>query len=113
MMDGPLRVTQTPILGGLAANPDGLTMAGLSDSLEMDRTTLLRNIGPLRRKGYLTSEAEGKRTRLKITKEGLSALEKSFAQWHVAQARVMKTLGAERWKNLLKDLEIATEALAA
>jgi DNA-binding MarR family transcriptional regulator len=107
-----LKVTQTPILGALAANPDGLTMARLSEWLEMDRTTLLRNLRPLEKQGFVKLATDGRRTVLLLTKAGQRALADSFKAWQKAQQRVTATLGAKRWEEIIRDLEKAAAALA-
>lgn len=107
-----LKVTQTPILGGLAANPDGLTMAQLSDWLEMDRTTLLRNLRPLEEQRFVKADTVDRRTVLRLTKAGQRALADSFQAWRQAQKRATATLGAARWGEIIRDLEKAAAALA-
>lgn len=109
--DTPLTPTQSPILGGLAAHPEGLTMAQLSDWLEMDRTSLLRTLRPLEKAGFIESGLDGARKVLRITPEGRKVLEKMFRSWQAAQRRAIKTLGAARWREIVRDLEKAAAEL--
>ena len=105
--------TQTPILSALAARPSA-TMAELSDWLGMDRTTLIRNLGPLERDGLVTlgGKGRGSKVTVEITRKGKSALSKLLPDWQAAQRAVIETLGEKRWSAILADLERAAHALA-
>lgn len=104
--------TQTPILGLLAAKPEA-SMAEVSDWLGMDRTTLVRNLRPLERDGLIkaTGKGRGNKVSLALTSKGLAALEKLLPDWKIAQQKIIKTLGKERWTEILRDLERAALAL--
>jgi DNA-binding MarR family transcriptional regulator len=104
--------TQTPILALLAARPEA-GMAEVSDWLAMDRTTLVRNLRPLERDGLVraTGKGRGKKVSLSITAKGRHALEKFLPDWQVAQQKIIKTLGKDRWTEILQDLERAALAL--
>jgi DNA-binding MarR family transcriptional regulator len=104
--------TQTPILAALSARPEA-NMAELSDWLGMDRTTLVRNLRPLERDGLVKSTGKGRghKVSLALTAKGRTALQKFLPDWQVAQKKVVKTLGQERWTEILRDLERAALAL--
>lgn len=104
--------TQTPILGLLAARPEA-SMAEVSDWLGMDRTTLVRNLRPLERDGLVkaTGKGRGHKVSLTLTPKGKAALGKFIPDWRAAQGKIVKTLGAKRWTEILTDLERATKAL--
>jgi DNA-binding MarR family transcriptional regulator len=104
--------TQTPILGLLAAKPEA-SMAEVSDWLAMDRTTLVRNLRPLERDGLVkaTGKGRGNKVSLTLTAKGRTALQKFMPDWQLAQQKVIKTLGKDRWTEILRDLERAALAL--
>ena len=104
--------TQTPILGALSATRSA-SMAELSDWLGMDRTTLVRNLRPLERDGLVksTGHGRGSKVSLELTPKGKAALERFLPDWRVAQQKIIKTLGKERWNEILRDLQRATLAL--
>ena len=104
--------TQTPILGLLAARPEA-SMAEVSDWLAMDRTTLVRNLRPLERDGLVKAAGKGRgnKVSLSITTKGRHTLAKFLPDWQVAQQKIIKTLGKERWTEILRDLERAALAL--
>jgi DNA-binding MarR family transcriptional regulator len=104
--------TQTPILGLLAAKSEA-SMAEVSDWLAMDRTTLVRNLRPLERDGLVkaTGKGRGHKVSLALTSKGRHTLEKFLPDWQVAQQKVIRTLGKERWTEILRDLERAALAL--
>jgi DNA-binding MarR family transcriptional regulator len=107
-----IRATQAPILLALHAK-DGWNMAELSDWLGMERTTLLRNLQPLQRDGFVTAGGggRGRRVELAITAKGRKQVEKLRPAGRAAQSAVVKTLGEQRWSAILSDLETAALAL--
>jgi DNA-binding MarR family transcriptional regulator len=104
--------TQTPILGLLAAKPEA-TMAEVSDWLAMDRTTLVRNLRPLERDGLVkaTGKGRGHKVSLTLTPKGKHTLQEFLPDWRIAQQKIIRTLGKERWTEILRDLERAALSL--
>jgi DNA-binding MarR family transcriptional regulator len=107
-----IRPTQGSILSSLQAK-DRWTMAELSDWLGMDRTTLVRNLRPLQRDGFVKVDGGGRgsRVELSITAKGRKQVEQLAPAWKSAQSAVVKTLGEKRWSAILSDLEAAALAL--
>src|SRR5689334_8021306 len=107
-----IRPTQGSILASLQAR-DSWTMAELSDWLGMDRTTLVRNLRPLQRDGFVTvaGGGRGRLVELSITAKGRKQIEKLTPAWKSAQRAVVETLGEKRWSAILSDLETAASAL--
>ena len=104
--------TQTPILAALSVRQEA-SMAELSDWLAMDRTTLVRNLRPLERDGLIkaTGKGRGNKVSLALTSKGRAALQKFLPDWQIAQQKIIKTLGKERWNEILRDVERAALAL--
>src|SRR5215510_3644609 len=107
-----IRPTQTPILAALAAK-SGWSIKELSDWLGMERTTLVRNLGPLERDGLLEIAGAGRggRVKVSISQKGARELEKAKPAWRAAQKAVLATLGERRWSAILSDLDQAALAL--
>src|SRR3954467_8771933 len=107
-----IRPTQGSILAVLMAK-ESWNMAELSDRLGMDRTTLVRNLRPLQRDGFVKAigGGRGNRVELAITPKGRKQIEKLAPAWKAAQSAVVKTLGEKRWSGILSDLETAVLAL--
>ncbi|MBW8864997.1 MAG: winged helix-turn-helix transcriptional regulator [Verrucomicrobia bacterium] len=107
-----IRPTQGSILASLIAK-DSWNMAELSDWLGMERTTLVRNLRPLQRDGFVKAVGGGRgnRVELTITPKGRNQVEKLTPAWKSAQSAAVKTLGEQRWSAILSDLETATSAL--
>src|SRR5215212_4873701 len=107
-----IRPTQGSILSALHAR-DSWTMAELSDWLGMDRTTLVRNLRPLQRDGFVKAVGGGRGNRVEvtITAKGRKQVEKLTPAWKSAQRAAVKTLGQKRWSAILADLETAALAL--
>jgi DNA-binding MarR family transcriptional regulator len=108
-----LRPTQTPILAALAAR-SAWSMAELSDWLGLERTTLVRNLRPLERDGFvaLSGTGRGGRVSVSITAKGRKNFQKTLPAWRAAQESVVNTLGAQRWSSILSDLDRAARALS-
>jgi DNA-binding MarR family transcriptional regulator len=79
----------------------------------MDRTTLVRNLRPLQRDGWLRvgGGGRGRLVEVAITAKGRKQIEKLTPAWKSAQCAVVKTLGEKRWAVILSDLETAALAL--
>ena len=107
-----IRPTQGSILASLQSK-DSWKMAELSDWLGMERTTLVRNLRPLQRDGFVevVGGGRGNRVELSITTKGRKQIEKLTPAWKSAQSAVVKTLGEKRWSAILSDLETAALAL--
>ena len=107
-----IRPTQGSILAALMSK-DSWNMADLSDWLGMERTTLVRNLRPLQRDGFVNvgGGGRGNRVELSITTKGRKQVEKLAPAWKSAQCAVVKTLGEKRWSAILSDLETAALAL--
>jgi DNA-binding MarR family transcriptional regulator len=113
-----LRATQVTLLVALEkAGPIPFTR--LAGVLGMDRTTLTRNLEPLRRAGLLTLRAgEDRRVRLAaITEKGRKALGEAIPLWKQAQRRITEGLGTGRWDAVRRDIQhlttLAGESLAS
>jgi DNA-binding MarR family transcriptional regulator len=107
-----IRPTQESILASLRTR-DSWNMAELSDWLGMERTTLVRNLRPLQRDGFVNvvGGGRGNRVEVTITTKGRKQIEKLMPSWKSAQSAVVKTLGEQRWSAILSDLETAALAL--
>lgn len=93
-----LRATQLSVLAAVGAR-GALSIKALADSLEMERTTLTRNLRPLEEKGYvvLAPEARHRSRMLTLTDAGRDALAGAVPLWEEAQRAVRKRLGERRW----------------
>lgn len=91
-----LRSTQASVLAMIAAKGE-LPISALADELEMDRTTLTRNLRPLERRKLLAVAPEGPhRTRLvRLAPAGVAMLGEIAAQWEKAQSALERSLGEE------------------
>lgn len=107
-----IRPTQGSVLTVLMAK-DRWSMEELSDWLGMERTTLVRNLRPLQRDGWVRvgGGGRGRRVELAITAKGRKQIEKLAPAWKSAQSAVVKTLGKQRWSSILSDLGKAAQTL--
>jgi DNA-binding MarR family transcriptional regulator len=80
----------------------------------MERTTLVRNLRPLERDGFVEvgGGGRGNLVELAITAKGRKQIEKLTPAWRAAQNAVVETLGEKRWSAVLSDLETAALALS-
>ncbi|MBS1215992.1 MAG: winged helix DNA-binding domain protein [Proteobacteria bacterium] len=107
-----LRVTQFSLLSALAAR-DAVPMSELADMLDLDRTTLTRNVAPLEARGFVEigPGADARSRTARITAAGRAAREAALPRWRRAQATVTNVLGAGRVASLHDLLDEALGAL--
>lgn len=104
-----LTVTQFTMLALLSViGPQAQTR--FADQLGLDRTTLTRNLRPLRARGFVKESATGdRRVRLlAITKQGTAAARAALPHWRKAQESIARRLGA----GAIQALAMASEAAA-
>ncbi len=106
-----LHITQFTLLAGLAqAAP--ISINRLAELMGMDRTTLTRNLGPLRKPGWVrVEEGEDHRVRVvTLTEEGKQVLAQAMPFWQQAQKQMIQQLGLEQVEALLAELSTAVES---
>jgi DNA-binding MarR family transcriptional regulator len=98
-----LRVTQYSLLSHLerstrdAGTPAGRPVAQLAAALDLDRTTLTRNLKPLIASGWIelcACDSDARQRLVCITDEGRAVLATARAHWRRAQTEVVTTIGA-------------------
>jgi DNA-binding MarR family transcriptional regulator len=101
-----IRSTQFSILIGIAKTQP-TSISALSDLLVIDRTTLTRSLGLLKKQGLLSiSKRSIKRQRfLRLTPKGERTLAATLPAWRKAQDRFVQTLGADYWTHFRNELE--------
>ena len=109
-----LRATQFSLLA-VVTRAGAATMAELADALVMDRTTLTRNLKPLKARGLIQSvESEDRRERrIAVTDAGRRALVQAVPLWRKAQEKVAGGLGKGRWAGMMRDLNAAVRLVLA
>lgn len=98
--------TQFSILGTLSGR-SSLTMAELAKVMVMDRTTLVRALQPMFRRGFVAVPAEGqnrRRLRVVLTSRGLTKLDEAAAHWAAAQASFERSFGSQQAAYLQSEL---------
>ena len=106
-----LTVTQYALLVSIARAP-GISRTVLAAKLEMERTTLTRNLRPLERDGFVTqkSGADLRERILRLTASGRKRLDRSFPHWEAAQRAFFAEFGQDRFEVLRSLLRHAAEA---
>ena len=91
-----LRVTQFSLLGMLLRT-DSLTLSELAARMEMDRTTLTRNLRPLQNAGWVavTRGRDGRSRTAQLSDTGRAAWNNAKPHWRQAQDELNAALGAE------------------
>jgi DNA-binding MarR family transcriptional regulator len=101
-----LRITQFTLLVAVAIG-EPVPITRLADALDLDRTTLARDLKPLTDRGLLeTTTGEDRRTRMvRLTRQGREAIARAYPLWQQAQARIVERSGADRWQAVAGGLE--------
>jgi DNA-binding MarR family transcriptional regulator len=91
-----LKTSQFTILVAVA-NRDKARPAELVKLLQLDESTLSRNVERMRAKGWLRLEAEDdlRSHLIELTDKGRALLRKTLPAWARAQAEITRLLGAE------------------
>ena len=97
-----LRATQFTLLQALTLAPD-ISQKELAQLLEIDSTTLTRTLALLRRKGWLRSETETDRRKLRLflTPAGQREYKRVLPYWKSAQRRLRQALGEASWNQAM------------
>jgi len=97
-----LHVSQFTLLQALNEASE-LSQKQLAELLEIDSTTLTRTLAPLRKKGWLRSEAgaDKRELRLSLTAAGMREYKRALPYWQRAQKGLEKALGKENWNRLV------------
>jgi DNA-binding MarR family transcriptional regulator len=90
-----LKLTQYSVLANVARSGP-LNVSKLARILNLDRTTLVRNLKPLESSGFIeNAEVSDPRERaIRITEPGRRLVEKAQPYWVVAQKQIEDQLGA-------------------
>lgn len=108
--EGLLEGPQFSLLAILNRRP-GVNQAALGQILVLDKTTLSRNLGLLKRKGWIAPAITGdKRERgFVLTRSGLLLLKRARPAWERAQQRLRDGLGEAEWKRLFGVVNTVTK----
>lgn len=89
-----LRVTQFSLLSKLLPR-HACTFSALADAMDMERTTLLRNLRPLVEAGWIRAEARAnsRRREVRLTPAGRAKWSEAKPLWRMAQNAVNSALG--------------------
>lgn len=97
-------IAQLSILSALNRNGP-TTLGNLASVLAVERTTLLRNTGLLRRRGWVKAiKRKGERSTIALTSKGQKALVRAVPIWGRAQTRIRKILGPRCVRAITNDL---------
>jgi len=92
-----LKITQYSLLCAIARS-EPAALSALAHEVDLDRTTLARNLNPLERDGLvaLTAGADRRVTEVTLTAKGRAAIDRARPQWERAQRQVMARIGVDR-----------------
>lgn len=111
-----LRVTQFSLLAALrsdtgSSGSGGISLTELAERMDMDRSTLSRNLRPLIDRGWAELAAHGQDARVRVarlTPQGLAQWQLARPHWKRAQNEVNATLGAAQVLQLHQQLDEVT-----
>ena len=101
-----LRATQLAVLVAVGSR-EAVSITALAKIMGMDRSTLTRNLAPLKREGLIRVGNEGwRRSRtVEITKTGRARLREASSLWEDAQNALRRKLGVRKWAVIRADLD--------
>ncbi|MBL8518939.1 MAG: winged helix-turn-helix transcriptional regulator [Betaproteobacteria bacterium] len=100
-----VKLSQYSLLANLSDTPQ--SVLDLANRLEMDRTTLTRNLNPLLAAGWVESCTchDARKREYKLTADGNAAFARARAEWAKAQLALEAQLGRDYVARLNLDLE--------
>ena len=106
-----IKITQFSLLRAVQRT-EPVAVSALAGELELDRTTLARNLLPLQRDGLvmLASGSDQRVTEVRITAAGRAAIARALPMWQAAQLQIGRLLTRGR---IVELAEIAAETTAA
>lgn len=101
-----LRINQFSLLGAIEATGPA-PVSELALLMELDRTTLTRNLKTLHKIGLIDiSPGRDKRERrVAATPKGIAVMARAKPLWRAAQDRIVAELGADRRRRMTDDLD--------
>ena len=86
---------------------DGISITDLSKAMEIERTTLTRNLKVLERDGLVKAGpgVDARSKTVMLTAKGKRRLQVALPFWRQAHEHMLREFGANRWKSLQKELE--------
>lgn len=111
LADAGVKVTQFSLLRAVERS-EPVAITTLADDLDLDRTTLTRNLLPLQRDRLvkLAAGEDQRVTEVRLTAKGRRAIADAVPLWEQVQDKIGRRLGAGRVKLLQR---IAAAAIAA
>jgi DNA-binding MarR family transcriptional regulator len=92
-----------------------ISITELSRSMEIERTSLTRNLQVLQRDGLvkLGAGVDGRSKNVVVTAKGRRRLEAALPLWAAAQEHVLGVFGGKRWRSLRGELDAMRASLHA
>ncbi len=106
-----IKVTQYSLLANAVGGER--TLSALAAELEMDRSTLSRNLAPLAAQGWveISVGADSRSRSISVTAAGRRKLKAALPAWRRAQCEIESLLGTQNVGALHQDIELALAAL--
>lgn len=110
LADAGVKVTQFSLLRAIERN-EPAAISALAEDLDLDRTTLSRNLLPLQRDRLvaLAPGADQRVTEVRLTGKGRKAIADALPRWQHAQDDIAQRLGHERIEQLREIAAVATD----
>lgn len=105
-----LTPTQLSVLVTIGRNQNS-SISALGKILNLDESTLTRNLMLLERDGYIQKliGADKRRKLIALTDEGCIIIENAMPHWQNAQSKLEDIIGNKIWENLLVSLQLFTD----
>jgi DNA-binding MarR family transcriptional regulator len=106
MAESGLLSTQFSILNFLERKQD-CGMSDLAEGLDMDISTVTRNLAPLVSARYVAirpNRYDKRRKEIRLTSKGKQIIQEAQPAWLQAQDEIVRKIGAKRYKELLETL---------
>ncbi len=106
-----LNVTQLAVLRAID-RMSGEALSRVAASLSMDRTSMYRAVGTMKRRGWieLSRGKDGRSHSAVVSNEGRRVLDNSAPRWEQVQSAIVDRFGRNRWRALVAELQALKES---
>lgn len=101
-----INVTQLALLRAIQRHT-GEPLVRVAEDLCMDRSSLYRNLAPLKKSGWITIAPgpDGRSRRARVTASGQRAVNRCGRNWAKIQTEIVERFGRDEWPAFIADLQ--------
>lgn len=103
------------ILLAAVENNNGNTLMTMAENLDMDRTTLSRNLVPLKIRHWVENNRikDRRKTSYTLSETGRKKLQQAYVIWKPLNEKIINAIQSDRYNDILLELDYLSEIIPA